>query len=533
MHAPLSNLPATMNASADQNRRSAVSKIRRFFSGGAAHGAWFSTFVICLMIVTLLALLALPLRRTFVNVEVNYNEGWNAYRAAMVASGTPIYGEPPHGLGTGTAYPPLSFHLVGLLGSASTFTVIGRLVSLLALLTAGVFVGLIVRHGGGSWQIAVFSFLLYEIGIVLLRSDRVGMYDPQLLGEALSVAGLYFYFRNPVSNRLLCLSALFFCLGGFTKHNLIVFPAAVAIDLLLRSRRAFVTWAGAMLLFAGLLTTMTLLIDGRYFPIHLMGGGGKRTYSYLIAWSQFYHYAEKFQSLLVIGTAWTICSLRSRTVFASAFVLSHLLGFLLAGGFGVDLNIFFNAFAATVITCGLALSDVTLMLAASRPSGFNATAPLMFAFFFISIMIFVPGELRRGRANFRVLPVQEKEFASAVEFVKKRPGPALCESLLLCYEAGKPFEYEPFSVRDQINTGRIKESDVLQLLRADHFQTIQIALRADEADLQGSAELLASLGSDQKTLDTERRFTPKFMRELLEGYRLSMRTSQMAIFCPK
>jgi hypothetical protein len=533
MPASLSNSPSTMNATADQNRGSGLSKVRRFIPGGAADGAWLSTFVICLMIVTLLALLALPLRRTFVNVEVNYNEGWNAYRAAMVASGTPLYGAPPHGFGTATAYPPLSFHLVGLLGTASTFTVIGRLVSLFALLMAGVFVGLIVRHGGGSRQIAVFSFLLYELGIVLLRSDRVGMYDPQLLGEALSIAGLYFYFRNPVSNRLLCVSALLFCLAGFTKHNLIVFPAAVAIDLLLRSRRAFVTWAGAMVLTAGLLTAMTFLIDGRYFPLHLLGGGGKRTYSYMIAWSQFYHYAEKFQSLLVVGTAWTICSFRKRTVFAIAFVLSHLLGFLLAGGYGVDLNIFFNAFAATAITCGLALSEITLMLAASRPSGFNATAPLMFALFFISIMIFVPGDLRRDRANFRALPVQEKEFASAVEFLKTRPGPALCESLLLCYEAGKPFEYEPFSVRDQINTGRIREDDVLQLLRTNHFQTVQIALRTDEATLPGSAELLASLGSDQKTLDTERRFTPNFMKELLEGYRLSMRTSQMAIFCPK
>ena len=217
---------------ADQDLRSELPKS---YFPEAALGASLSTIVICLMVVTLLALLAFPLRRTFANVEVNYNEGWNAYRAAMVASGTPLYGAPPRGLGTMTAYPPLSFHLVGLLGRASTFTVIGRLVSVISLISAGVFVGLIVRRGGGSWLIAVFSFLLYEIAIALLRSDRIGMYDPQLLGEALSTAGLYFYFRNPTSTRLLSTSAVFFCLAGFTKHNLIVFPAAVAIDLLFRS----------------------------------------------------------------------------------------------------------------------------------------------------------------------------------------------------------------------------------------------------------------------------------------------------------
>gem|GEM_PF-4428360 len=321
--------------------------------------------------------------------------------------------------------------------------------------------------------------------------------------------------------------------GRFTKHNLIAFPAAVAIDLLFRSVKGFATWAGAMLLSAGLLTALTFLVDGRYFLLHLLGGGGGRTYSYWIAWSQFHHYVEKFQSMLVIGTAWSIFTFRSRKVFALAFALSHALAILLAGGFGVDLNIFFNAFGATVIACGIALSDITFTPVGLRPAFLNSTAALMFAFFFISIMIFVPGQLRRDREKTRVLPVHENEFRSAVGFVKTRPGPALCESLLLCYEAGKPFEFEPFSVRDQIQTGRINEDEVLQLLRTHHFQIVQIALRSDEEDLKEWVDLRASLSSDQKAPDTERRFTPKFMKELLEDYQLSKRTSEMAIFCPK
>jgi len=531
MYASLSNSRETMNTGANQNMQSEVPKIRHHSFGELARSTWLSTAVLCLMTATLLALFWFPVRRIFANVEVNYNEGWNAYRAAMVASGIPLYGAPPQGFGTGTAYPPLSFHLIGLLGTASTFTTIGRWVSLISLIGAGVFVSLIVRRAGGSRQTAVFSFLLYEIGIALLRPDRIGMFDPQLLGEALSAAGLYFYVRNPDSNRLLCVSALLFCLAGFTKHNLIAFPAAVAIDLLLRSFRAFATWTAALLLSAGLLTALTFLIDGRYFLLHLLGGGGGRTYSYWIAWSQFHHYVEKFQSLLVIGTAWSIFGFRSRRVFALAFVLSHVLAILLAGGFGVDLNIFFNAFAATVIACGIALSDMSFTPIGLRPALLSSTAALMFALFFISIMIFVPGQLRRDRGKMRVLAVHENEFRSAVGFVRMRPGPALCESLLLCYEAGKPFEFEPFSVRDQIQTGRINEDEVLQLLRTHHFQIVQIALRSDEEDLK-EIDLRASLSSDQKAPDTERRFTPNFMKELLGDYQLSKRTSEMAIFCP-
>jgi hypothetical protein len=492
-----------MNTGADQDRRSTAAKIRHFFFGETPSDTWLSTAVNCFMTATLLALIWFPLRRTFANVEINYNEGWNAYRAAMVASGIPLYGTPPHGFGTGTAYPPLSFHLIGWLGTPSTFTAIGRWVSLISLMATGIFVSLIVRRAGGSRQTAVFSFLLYVIGIALLRPDRIGMNDPQLLGEALSVAGLYFYFRNPDSNRHLFVSALLFCLAGFTKPNLLAFPVAVAIDLLLRSRRAFVTWAGAMVVSAGLLMATTLLIDGHYFLVHLMGGGG-RAYSYWMGWSGYHKYVEKFQTMLVIGAAWSICAFRSRRVVVSAFVLSHILAFLLAGGSGVDLNIFFNAMTA-----------------------------LMFGLLFISIMTFVPGQLRRDREMIRVLPAHESEFNSAVDFVKTRPGPALCESLLLCYEAGKPFEYEPYSVRDLLRTGRLHEDEVLQLLRINHFQTIQVALRSDEANLKEWVDLRASLASDQKESDKERRFTPAFMRELLDDYQLSKRTSDMAIFCPK
>ena len=521
-----------MITSVDQDLLTVPPKALRSSLSDWVRDTWLSTAVLFLMTATLIALFWFPVKRISTNVEVSYNEGWNAYRAAMVANKIPIYGLPPQGFGTGTAYPPISFHLIGNLGTANTFVAVGRWVSVISLIATGIFVALIVRSGGGSAHVAVFSFLLYAIGIALLTPDRIGMNDPQLLGEALSAAGLYFYIRNPQSKHSLCASALLLCLAGFTKHNLIVFPAAIAIDLLMRSRRAFITWAGAMFLSAGLLTAMTLWIDGRYFAVHLMGGGGKRAYSFGMAWSGYHLYATLFQSLLVIATAWVILKFRSQRVIALAFVLTHVLAFLLAGGFGVGPNIFFNSLTITVIACGMALSDMRAAVEDWKPAGLSWSATLMFALFAVSIMAFVPGQFRRNRAKARVLPAQQEEFNSAVQFIKTRPGPALCESLLLCYEAGKSFEYEPFSVRDQLKTGVLHESDVLQLVKMRHFQTVQIALRSDEGDLK-EPELNASLSSDQSLPDTERRFTPAFMKELLQDYQLSKRTSEMAIFCPQ
>jgi hypothetical protein len=505
--------------------------VRQPQSGKAAGDTWLSSLVICLMAITFLALFWFPTRRMLANVEINYNEGWNAYRAAMVAGRIPLYGTPPQNSGIGAAYsyPPLSFHLIGLLGTTNTFNAVGRWVSLISLLMAGILVALIVWSAGGSRPAAFFSLLLYEIAIALMLPDRIGMNDPQLLAEALSIAGLYFYVRHPTSGRFLCASAVFFCLAGFTKQTLLAFPAAVALDLLVRSRRAFATWAGAMVLSAGVLAALTFLIDGRYFLDYLTG---KRTYSYWIAWSQFHHYASLFQSLLVIATAWSICTFRSRRLFVTSFVFSCGLACLLAGGTGVDMNIFFNALAATVIACGLAFSDISFASTRIQPAIWSPAATLMFAIFCFSIMIFAPGQFRRDREKMRALPALESEFRSAVEFTKASPGPALCESLLLCYEAGKPMEIDAFSLAEELKTGQIKEDDVLGLLSTHHFQTIQIALRSDEDELKEWTDLRASLASDQKVPAKLRRFPPSFMKELLADYHLSMRTSELAVFSP-
>ena len=517
-----------MNTFTNQGGRPDAAKPLPYLFATPMADRWLSAAVVCLMLAAMLALFQYPVRRIFVNVQVNYNEGWNAYRIAQVAKGIPLYRTPPQGLVGATAYPPVSFHLVSWLGNPSTFTVVGRLISLFSLLATGVFVALVVKQAGGSRLVAAFSFLLYEIGIALLRADRIGMNDPQLLGEAFSAAGLYFYVRDPGSKRLLCISALLFCLGGFTKPNLIAFPMAVAIDLLIRSRRSFLTWAGAMLLSAGLLAFLTVQVDGRYFLSHLMGGGG-RAYSYHQAWSQFHHYVERFQGLLVIATAWSTRAVRTHPVFASAFALSHGLAFLLGGGNGVDLNIFFNGFAATVIVCGLALTELSPMAGTSQSALLHSAGTMMFGLFFVSVMIFVPGQLRRDRQQMRLVSASAAEFSSALNVLKASPGPALCESILLCYEAGKPLEFEAFAVREQVHTGATREAEVLELLRTHHFQTVQIELRSDEENLD-DADLRRSLASDQNDPDTERRFSPAFMNELLRDYRVARRTSAMVVF---
>jgi hypothetical protein len=119
MDASLSKATPTMIESVDQEPRTTAWRIDRFVPSERARNSWASGAIICLMAATVFALFWFPVKRSFANVEVNYNEGWNAYRAAMVEKGIPLYGKPPQGFGTGTAYPPLSFHLIVFLSPLS------------------------------------------------------------------------------------------------------------------------------------------------------------------------------------------------------------------------------------------------------------------------------------------------------------------------------------------------------------------------------------------------------------------------------
>ena len=176
---------------------------------------WVSAALLLTMAATLATLFWYPIRKARSYQEVNYNEGWNAYRQAMAARGAPLYGAPQTRLSSTTAYPPLSFHLIGWLGKKTgNFTQAGRQVALVSLLAAGIMLTLIVRHTTSDTRAALFAFLLYELGLVLLLPDYMGMNDPQLPAEALCAAALYLYWRGPDSPRLLCLSAAIFLPGG-------------------------------------------------------------------------------------------------------------------------------------------------------------------------------------------------------------------------------------------------------------------------------------------------------------------------------
>jgi hypothetical protein len=115
----------------------------------------------------------------------------------------------------------------------------------------------------------------------------------------------------------------------------------------------------------------------------------------------------------------------------------------------------------------------------------------------------------------RSIPQLEQEFAGAMEFVRSHPGPALCESLLMCQEAGKPLEFDPYAVDQLVKTGRVPQAAILRLLDERHFATIQLNTNEPIGPVERS------------------RFSQAFMTKLLTVYQPAVQTGSFVIFTPK
>jgi hypothetical protein len=203
-----------------------------------------------------------------------------------------VYATPPKYVFTD--YPPLFYHVVGKLAKLSgDYNSTGRWVSLFAYFAIGVLAGIIARELGGSVRAGAYSALCWWIWLAAFDPTRVGYNDPHLLGIVFGMTGLYCFLREQESTRWLVASALFFSLSLFTKNSLIAFPAAVAIELFLTSRKRLAIWLGATVAICVVFLGLTLVVDGPYFFGHLLF---PRTFSFGDFLTMFTIYALMFQA---------------------------------------------------------------------------------------------------------------------------------------------------------------------------------------------------------------------------------------------
>lgn len=463
----------------------------------------------------LVILLWYPLSRISAHYPFFSNEGFNTYLEGAAAAGEKVYANPP--VYSFANYPPVSFHLIGWLSALGRdVNVTGRWISLLAYLAIGGLIALIVERLNGSRRHAAYAGLCWLIWIPAFDVGRIGMNDPHLLGVAFSLTGLYCYVRDPESTRWLCASAVVFAVSLFTKQSLIAFPSAVAIQLLLASRKRFAMWLGTAVAACGILLVLTLAVDGKYFFDHL---NLPRAYYLNDVWGTFGAYLYFVQVAFVVAVIWL---LRVTRVAATGFLLwgfpiAHIAGALYCGGAGAGPNHLFDAMILTAIIVGLALPGLPLVVEGSRFPRAALTCGLLVPFFLTSFVVLA----RRLPADLGHQPDEtaqaEAEFNGVSDFIKARPGAALCETMLLCYAAGKPESYDPFAVDMLVRTGKLSQEALAHLIASRQYAVIEIDWAANEP-MQPAPRI---------------RFPGPAMRALFSSYQLSLRSAKYAVFTPR
>jgi hypothetical protein len=77
------------------------------------------------------------------------------------------------------------------------------------------------------------------------------------------------------------------------------------------------------------------------------------------------------------------------------------------------------------------------------------------------------------------LAEKQGQFNSEVSFLRAHPGPAFCESLLRCYEAGKPYEYDPFNSANLVKLGKLDAATLVDRLSRGELAVVQLCCSID------------------------------------------------------
>ena len=426
--------------------------------------------VLAIIVVFSLVTIVGPVARVFLHIELNYNEGWNAYNAQTAAHHLPLYA--PKYSWTTVNYPIISFYAIAYLSRFLGDPVItGRLISLTSLLLSSVLVALIVRRLTGNWCAAIFggSFCLTLFCTVV--SGYVGMNDPQLFAHPFFLAGLWLYLGGSLSDGMIFAVVALFVLGGNIKQNLIPAPFAVLIDLLVVSR----TKAARFILFSTVLVgasiAINVIVGGPFFISKLLG---PRSYSFLDV-LRFLQTYETIQVPLIIAISWSIWQVRSKRfrVIAFYFLGSLFVGVAFSGVGGVSVNAYFDNFLAISIIMGLFLDAVWQLPIPHLQKGsmWRWAALLLFS-------LPLPFMLRESpyynlRKYLSQLPTKERQFKAEVSFLRAQPGPAICESLLRCYYSGKPYVFDPFNSTNLVGFKKLNGQEIVQEIAEKRFGAIQ------------------------------------------------------------
>ena len=468
-----------------------------------------------------------PVARAFRLEELNYNEGWNVYNAMTVAAGGQLY--PAKYAWTSVNYPMGSFALVaGLHHVTHDYLFTGRALSIVGLLLCCVAMAGIAHVLGATRRAVLFTFSFTMALFCLENVGYIGINDPQMLAQGIFMLGLLVYVAGRARRfapAWIAAAALLFAVGGSIKQSPIDVPIAVFVDLLFASVPMAAWFAACGAVFGGGAVWLNLHFGGPWFVRDLLAG---REYSILKAMALIVGVFGPVLPALVLGAGMALALRRDpkRRIASVLLATSLTIGCYFLGGSGVAQNAAFTALLAIVLLVGLAISDV------ERGSGVSPTwtwltsahahraaiavrnrLPLLvFALLIFPALVF---QSWNPVAKLREAKSAEPRFAAEVNFLRAQPGPAICESLLQCAYAGKPYLYDPFNATRFEKLGKLDGETVVRQLEHHGYGAVQMDHPPPGIYV------------------TPDRFTPEIMNAVVRNYTIAMQKQDTVILVPK
>jgi hypothetical protein len=441
--------------------------------------------------------------------ELNYNEGWNVYNAQRLIDHELIYDSDYWRINN---YPIFSFLLVvGVNFIVHNLLLSGRIIALVSFVAVGILAAGAIRRFGGDRVDAVFGGGCALGFCYLVAPSWVAADDPQTLAEALMLGGLFSYISRPPDRLSLLRTAVLVTLGGFVKHNVVAIPLAITFDMAIRSPRRLSFWFGCCACFAVSWFGVTHLVAGGAFVDHLLSPR-------VFAWHGARYHLMKYLRLsefplaIILLFARSIFS-RDRHILAAYGIISISAATILAGFEGTSYNMFQDAAVFLAIAAGVMLHELRGRITAEASANL-ARSPEAFA------QVYRAGGLLETDRR------AEMSFLAEAEFVSGRHGPAICESLLLCYRAGQPFTLDPFNSRQLILAGKLDQNELIRRIAARSFAVVQ--LRADICDDQEAAS--CHILHHRRKFS---RFTDDVLYAVDRYYRIAWRSQDGTFYVPK
>lgn len=439
-------------------------------------GGNFVTRRVSIMIGFLALLTALaalwPVYRAFLNIEIDTNEGWNAYYADAAMGRMALYPS-AHQL-IANNYPPLSFYIVGGLGRLIGDPVLaGRLLSLAAVLVIAWSVFRAVRLLGGDATSAGIGALFFGATMCRFFTGYVGMDDPHLLAQAVMTVGFVAFLQARSQDRGYALPILLMVGAGFIKHNIVVMPLTAMIWLGINRPRLMVKSALLAAFAIALGFALCYLAFGPDFFRNLRS---PRVYTLKHALGAIGH----LQWIAVGLAAWVYVGITRRADPNIRFcnllnTVGLVMFFVQKTGDGVAYNAQFELVYGVSIATGLAFALAPVLPLARRWSPEKLQFILLVAICLrlVASARLEPVKLLMDPDFHSEITAREAAMSATVARLKNTPGDTTCSSTLANYRSGKPFIVDPFYTHQQILTGNLPSNAIAQLVASGKLTIVE------------------------------------------------------------